>query len=83
MNNNRFTLLAAVALISVASAGLAPEPVVADDEVPTGQTALVENKCNMCHAIEAAGVERTSKSDKMKGADLSTVGDEPDVAWIV
>jgi mono/diheme cytochrome c family protein len=50
---------------------------------PAGQTLFVGQKCNMCHSIEAAGIERTSKSDKMKGPDLSTVGDKHDAAWIV
>lgn len=48
-----------------------------------GQEAFLENKCNMCHPVEALGIERTSTSDKMKAEDLSTVGDDLDIEWAV
>lgn len=52
------------------------------DDMP-GQEAFLAQKCNMCHSVEALEIERTSTSDKMKGADLSTVGDDLDMEWAV
>ena len=49
---------------------------------PAGKALFVDQKCSMCHSVDAVGIERKSKSDKMKGPDLSTVGDEHDAAWI-
>ena len=48
-----------------------------------GKQAFLDAKCNMCHSIESLEIERTSKSDKMKGADLSNVGAERDAEWLV
>lgn len=39
-------------------------------EEPAGQGAFMAHKCNMCHAVSAAGIEATTKSESMKGADL-------------
>ena len=60
----------------------APAADDAGGEMP-GMAAFTAQKCNMCHSIEAKGIERTSKSDKMMAADLSTVGADHDAAWIV
>ena len=49
----------------------------------SGQDLFVENKCNQCHPVESAEIERTSTSDKMKGMDLSDTGNRHDVEWLV
>lgn len=41
----------------------------------------MDQKCNLCHAVPAAGIEATTKSDKMKGPDIK--GLEQDADWIV
>ena len=42
-----------------------------EGEVPAGQALFVDtHKCNMCHAVPAAGIEAKTKSESMKGADL-------------
>lgn len=77
---------AATTTIAVLTLGLglclATTSALAADE-PAGQQAFVENKCNMCHSVESLGIERTSTSDKMKASDLSTVGDDLELAWAV
>jgi cytochrome c2 len=40
------------------------------DKVPAGQKVFVDNKCQMCHSVESAGL--TSKNKK--AVDLSNVG---------
>jgi cytochrome c2 len=40
------------------------------DPVPAGQKVFVDNKCQMCHSVESAGL--TSKNKK--AVDLSNVG---------
>ena len=52
------------------------------EEAP-GQKLFLENKCNMCHSVEALGIERTSTSDKMKAIDMSTIGDDLELEWAV
>lgn len=52
--------------------------VLAVTAVPVAQAAdgkevFLANKCNLCHAVSSAGIEATTKSDKMKGPDLSAV----------
>ena len=83
MTRFRQAPLSGITMVLLLCFALAAAPSAAQEEVPAGQTALVDNKCNMCHPVQAAGIERTSKSDKMKGSDLSTVGDDHDAAWIV
>lgn len=50
---------------------------------PPGQVAFLDEGCSTCHSIESHGIARKSKSDKMKGPDLSTIGDKHDAKWIV
>lgn len=72
----RSALLIAVSLMAV---GLAAVAFTSD--VPAGQTAFLENGCNMCHSVDSAGIAK--KSEKMKGPDLSNEGAEAkDAAWL-
>jgi cytochrome c553 len=61
---------------------LAWTPSVSAEESP-GKQLFLDNKCNMCHSVDALEIERTSTSDKMKAKDLSTVGDELELEWAV
>lgn len=61
-----------VALTFVCQSGMA---VAAD-----GKAVFEANKCNKCHSIEAAQIEKAS--DKIKAPDLSHVGKAHDAAWI-
>lgn len=51
----------------------------AQDE-PAGKKLFVDNKCNMCHSITSASVEK--KMASAKGPDLSNAGGDHDAAWI-
>lgn len=66
----------AVALIVVPAAPSA----AADEAAKDGKTVFLEQKCNLCHAIQSQAVERKVKSSK--APDLSNVGSERDAAWI-
>ena len=35
-----------------------------------GKQIFLAQKCNLCHAVSPAGIEATTKSEKMKGPDL-------------
>jgi hypothetical protein len=70
-------------LLSMLALAWAAAPTLAEETENPAEKAFVANKCNMCHSIETLGIERTSTSDKMKAADLSSVGDRHDSEWIV
>ncbi len=65
----RSALLIAVTLLAVGLASVA-----LGSDVPAGQTAFLENKCNTCHSVDSAEIAK--KSEKMKGPDLSNAGAE-------
>jgi mono/diheme cytochrome c family protein len=47
---------------------------------PDGKAVFVAQKCNTCHAVSTAGIEATTKSDKMKGPDLVGLAADHDAA---
>jgi mono/diheme cytochrome c family protein len=59
-------------------AWLAAAPVQAID----GKETFLAQKCNTCHSVSSAGIEATTKSEKMKGPDLVGVVQAHDPAWI-
>lgn len=46
-----------------------------------GKEVFLANKCNLCHAVSSAGIEATTKSEAMKGPDLSA-GEPHDPAFL-
>lgn len=63
----------------ILTAGLA----AADDESPPEAKELfLANKCNLCHSIDSYEVVRKTKSEKIKGPDLSDVGSRHAADWI-
>jgi cytochrome c2 len=46
-----------------------------------GQTAFMGQKCNTCHSVSSAGIEKTTKSEKMAGPDLKGVVAEKGADW--
>jgi cytochrome c2 len=40
---------------------------------PDGKEIFLAQKCNMCHSVSSAGIEATTKSEKMKGPDLTGI----------
>jgi len=70
-------LFSLAAILSVPAALLAillpalavPPPARAEGDAP-GKAVFEAQKCTMCHNVPAAGIERTTKSDKVAGPDL-------------
>ena len=66
-----FTLsvLATICLLAVFYSG----PVAEAQGAKDGKQLFLDQKCNMCHGVSTAGIEATTKSEKMKGPDLVNV----------
>ena len=43
-----------------------------------GKAIFLAQKCNFCHTVSSAGIEATTKSDKMKGPDLAGLASKQD-----
>lgn len=41
-----------------------------------GKAIFLAQKCNMCHNVPTAGIERTMKSEKMAGPDLVNIKED-------
>ena len=68
-------------VVLVALVGLAfPGSATAQD---AGKKAFEANKCSNCHSVDKVGIARKLQSEKMKGPDMSTIGDKHDAAWIM
>jgi len=63
----RLTFLALPFLFAV-MAGL-----LADDKatILDGKKVFTDQKCQMCHGVSSAGIQATTKSEKLKGPDLT------------
>ncbi len=48
-----------------------------------GKELFLAQKCNLCHSISVASIERTTKSEKMAGPDLTGVGAEKGGDWVL
>lgn len=48
-----------------------------------GKAIFLAQKCNTCHAVSSAGIEAKTTSAKMKGPDLTGVGERYEREWIV
>jgi cytochrome c5 len=66
----------AVALILTVPLLLAASGRAATD----GKAVFLAQKCNMCHSVPAAGIEKTTKSEKIAGPDLP--GKHTDAAFL-
>lgn len=87
----RLGILAAILCLPPLAAGVAPalatpaaEAQGAGDaaEQPAGEQIFLASKCNLCHSIESREIERTTKSEKIAGPDLSNVGSTHLAPWI-
>jgi len=75
------TAILTIGLILVLSVMTLATPSRAQGDAP-GKTLFLGQKCNMCHAVPAAGVEATTTSDKMKGPDIANLADKYDAEWV-
>lgn len=73
-----FTLsvLATVFLLAAFYSGPAAEAQGA--KVLDGKQIFLAQKCNLCHGVSSAAIEATTKSDKMKGPDLTNTASKRD-----
>ena len=72
-------VLGAVALMIVGSHA----PGVAFQvDAEAGQAAFVSGGCGRCHSVEVQGIEATIAVERMRGPDLSRVGDDHDAEGI-
>lgn len=60
--------LALAALLSGAPAGAAA---AAAPKILDGKQIFLAQKCNLCHGVSSAGIQATTKSEKLKGPDLA------------
>jgi mono/diheme cytochrome c family protein len=69
-----FTLsvLATVFVLAAFYSGPAAEAQGAKD----GKQIFLDQKCNTCHSVSTAGIEATTKSEKMKGPDLVNIKED-------
>lgn len=65
-------VLGLVALLYATPSAGAPTPTTADQVTLDGKEIFLAQKCDLCHAVSSAGIEAKTKSDKMKGPDLTT-----------
>lgn len=49
---------------------------------PTGEDVFVQQKCNLCHGAEAAGIASKAKSEKLRATDLSDVAGRREESWL-
>jgi hypothetical protein len=65
-------VLGLVALLYATPSAGAPTPNTADQVTFDGKEIFLAQKCDLCHTVSSAGIEAKTKSDKMKGPDLTT-----------
>lgn len=75
--------LAILGLLGPSNVGPVTAPALAESPVSLdGQEVFMGQKCNLCHSIEAADIEAKTKSDKLKGPDLSEVTERHEDDWL-
>ncbi len=82
MRRSWWPVVSAAFLVSAAALVFAPASpsAAAGETAKDGKTVFLEQKCNLCHAIQSQGVEHKLKTSK--APDLSSVGLDRDAAWI-
>jgi len=65
------TIVLTVVMLALIFSGPGAAPAAAQaGKVLDGKQIFLAQKCNLCHSVSTAGIEATTKSDKMKGPDL-------------
>ena len=75
-----FTLSMILALLSVSVLwfGSTGPATAQAPKILDGKQIFLAQKCNLCHAVSSAGIQATTKSEKMKGPDLTGVASKLD-----
>jgi mono/diheme cytochrome c family protein len=74
------TVLLLAVLYSGPAAGAAAAAAPADK--PDGKAIFLAQKCNLCHGVSSAGIEHTTKSEKLAGPDLTGLAAKQDAAFL-
>jgi len=69
-----FTLSILVTVLLLA--GLHSGPAAGQAAKLDGKAIFLSQKCNICHSVPTAGIERTMKSEKMAGPDLVNIKED-------
>ena len=82
-----FTLLAGILIglgvfTPVGTTAVTAPALAASHDSLDGEKIFMAQKCNLCHGVEAAGIAATTKSDKVKGPDLSEVTEHRKDEWL-
>lgn len=74
-------LTALVAVVLAPGLLLATSPARAAADHP-GKAVFVAQKCSMCHSVDSLGIAATTKSETMRGPDLSNTGNKRSAEWL-
>ena len=65
------SIVVTVVMLAILYSGPGAVPAAAQAaKVLDGKQIFLAQKCNLCHSVSTAGIEATTKSEKMKGPDL-------------
>ncbi len=73
------SIVLTVVLLAILYSGVGAAPVAAQGAKLDGKQIFLAQKCNLCHGVSSAAIEATTKSDKMKGPDLTGSAAKQDV----
>lgn len=71
------SILAAVVMLAMFYSGPA-----SGAAAPDGKQIFLGQKCNLCHSVSSAGIERMVKSEKVAGPDLTNLAAKQDAATL-
>ena len=69
-----------MAMLDSGSARGAAAPAAPAASGVDGKAVFMAQKCSLCHSVSSAGIERTVKSEKMAGPDLTNLAAKEDPA---
>lgn len=73
------TLILTILMLAILYSGPGATPAAAQSaKVLDGKQIFLAQKCNLCHGVSSAAIEATTKSDKMKGPDLTNTASKRD-----
>jgi len=74
-----FTVSALAAVVLLATLYSGPASGAATPPAkPDGKQIFLAQKCSLCHSVSSAGIERTVKSEKVAGPDLTNTAAKED-----
>ena len=70
-----------VATALIVAQFVVPHQTAVAADTDAGQTAFIDAKCNLCHAVSSAGIEAKMKG-KMTGPDLKGLAAKYEEGWL-